>query len=112
MTDDPLAHLYADLEDFDAEPLPTRTVSLDELVNADVGHETFDDHDVAELVTLCLDRLGAGTLTDEELVELGLGDLYDVNPDDEREGTDLHLNPLGIAVARGIMIRLGLIPAT
>ena len=104
MTDDPLAHLYAetgagDLDD-DVE-LPARETSLDELT-AERGAEPeeLSDHDLDELVLLVGARLDAGKgLPDQDAAELGLGELVD----DADGETELRLNEVGRAVLRRLL---------
>lgn len=103
MTDqDPLAHLYAETGSGPAgEELPVRETSLEELIAETGGPDEISDSDVDELALLVLARIDAGTLTDDESVELGLGTI----------GDDGELEPNNVGrrvVARAIWLRFGM----
>lgn len=91
MTDafDPLAHLYELEDDLEPEGIQ-RTTSLEELTETGPGDDELSAHDLAELVLLVEQKLAAGTLTDRDSAELGLGEL---GPDGS-----LDLNSTGRAV--------------
>lgn len=88
MTDDPLAHLYAEGLETDSDEIFASAVetSLARL-NAEVDPERAEEiseHDLAELALLVGARLDSGgSLPDEEAAELGLGEIVIVGPTPE-----------------------------
>lgn len=96
MTDDPLAHLYADFADDDLE-LPTRETSLAELLAVAPEPEELTDDDLDELALLVKARIEGPGLPDEEAAALGLGEL--------RDG-ELLVNDVGRAVLKRLADRL------
>lgn len=102
MSDDPLAHLYAETGtgpvDRDVE-IPTRETSLEELTDETGGPEEISDEDVEELALLIRSKLVAAResiagVTDAEAAALGLGTLDD---------DELVLNDVGRRVIRKIL---------
>lgn len=98
MTDDPLAHLYAEGLETDAKEILASTVThLQDLLEEGPEDEELDDHDLDELALLVRRKTlgGAGGITDQEGVELGLGTMVVL------EGrSEFALNDLGRAVLK------------
>lgn len=96
---DPLAHLYTldDVDDDGAEiEIPTRTSSLEELLERTADVEDFTERDADELALIVADQIEAGTMTPTESIALGITEVDD--PDT--------LTPIGKAVVKRLLDRV------